>query len=184
MTTRSSIALLALLTMGCAHATPPSIAHSPSLREHGSRAYDPGVSLQSGAAIALLEALIIAVRDEETVEIMRCFAQEPIQLGHTNTLATTRIRQDLAVQRVLGARHASGLPQATPIDAMIDRASIATSHASERFPILPAGVHDTDIVLTFRVRPLAERALLAIALRGEGLLVLRLTTTGAHIVAL
>lgn len=185
MKSRLRIALLALLTVGCAHTTTPThVAHSPSLREHGAHARDSEMSLQSGAAVALLEALIVAVRDEDAIEITRCFAAEPIQLGHTNALTTTRMRQDLAVQRVLGARHASGLAQATSLDAMIDRTSIQTTYASERFPTLPSGVHDDDIVLTFRVRPLAERALLAIALRGEGLLVLRLTTTGAHIVAL
>ena len=184
MTPPSGIALLALLSVGCAYTTAIHVAHSPNIREHGARANDSAMSLQTGAAIALLEALIIAVRDEDTPQITRCFAAEPIQLGHNNTVATTPMRQDLAVQRVLGARHASGLDPAMSIDAMIDRTSIQTAHAGVHFSTLPSGVHEGDIVLTFRVRPLAERALLAIALRGEGFLVLRLTTTGAHIVAL
>ncbi len=184
MSSAQRIALLALLTTGCAHVpVATSAEHSPSAREHGARDHS-SISLESGAAIALLEALVVAVRDEDAVQITRCFAPETIQLGHTNTLTTTRMRQELAVQRVLGARHASGLAASTGIDAMIDRTSIRTSYARERFSTLPSGIQANDIVLRFRVRPLAERALLAIALRGEGLLVVRLMTTRAQIVAL
>lgn len=184
MRSAQRIALLALLTTGCAHVpVATSAEHGPSAREHGARDHS-SISLESGAAIALLEALVVAVRDEDAVQVTRCFAPETLQLGHTNALAATRMRQDLAVQRVLGARHASGLAASTTIDAMIDRSSLRTTYARAHFSTLPPGIQASDIVLRFRVRPLAERALLAIALRGEGLVVIRLTTSRAQIVAL
>ena len=184
MNRRSLLALFAL-TMGCVHAPPTTQAeYAPTRREHGTRMPEAAKPLESGAAVALLEALIIAVRDEDVAQITRCLAQEPIQLGHTNARATTPMRREVAMQRILGARHASGLPQTSSVDAMVDRESLQTLPARAHFPTLPAGVHEDDIVLTFRVRPFAERALLAIAFRGQGMLVIRVTSNRAEIVAL
>ena len=187
-TARLAVALLALTSLHCGPsiAVPSRAEHGPEPRENGASAYGNAMTLDGANDVArlLLESLLIAVRDEEPAGVARWFAGEPIQLGHTNPPRGTPMRQELAVQRILGARHASGLSASTPLDALIDRPSITTTRASQRFSELPAGLHEDDIVVTFRVRPLAQSALLAIALRGEGLLVVRVSSDGARIVAL
>lgn len=179
---------LALASTHCGPRSATHGAHAPTRTEIGSPAWSASpVSHGDSEAVALLEALLHAVRDEDVARVARCFAHEPIQLGSANATVTSPMRQDLAVQRIVGARHASGLDRTTPIDAMIDRMSITTTAARRHFSSLPPGLHHDDVVVTFRVRPLAARALLAIASRGDGtagMIVVRVLADGARVVAL
>ncbi len=148
------------------------------------------------AARALLFELLLAIRDEDEPGIRRLLAEETHSV-HAFRLApqgsgprsAQRVlgasRRDVVVQRMLAARRVSRLSAEDPLDAWVDPRGVEVVPASVFFTAgVPAGLSPGDLVVRFAVSPDAERALLSLAVRGRGLLVVRLQPASALVVGL
>jgi hypothetical protein len=146
------------------------------------------------AARGLLFELLDAIRVEDDAAIRRLLAEETVavhayrqqqQSGAAVPRLLGTFRREVVVQRLLAARRVSRLAPETPLDALVEPARVEVVPASVFFRAgIPVGFLPGDLVLRFPVSEAGERALLAIALHGRGLVVVRVDPAGAFVVGL
>lgn len=142
------------------------------------------------AARATLFALLDALLTGDVEASRRLLGEEPF---NAHALRTDRERpdafvlgrRDVVIQRLLAARRAARLPDGVAVRDVIDTDRIEIASARALFgDDLPGGLEPADLIVRFDVDETAGRALQAISAEGRGLIVVRVTTTGAFVVGL
>ncbi|MBX7195706.1 MAG: hypothetical protein K1X94_26855 [Sandaracinaceae bacterium] len=189
--------------VGCGASAPPRSrevlieagATLPRATPHAGRTVSaPGQAarLVTGADAAravLFELLDALVRDDPDA-MRRLLAAETwsvhaVRLSRQVPRVLSASRREVVVQRLSSARRAGRLASdATPRD-IVDPDGIEIVPARVYFADrIPQGLEPEDLLVWFPVEPQAERALLAVALHGRGVIVVRVAPDGALIVGL
>lgn len=142
------------------------------------------------AARAALYDLLAALLADDADALRRVLAEETVSMHPFRAdqraprlLATTR--REVVVQRLLAAHRVSRLPPDTALSGMVDPAGIDVVPVRTFFLAgVPTGLEAGDLLVRFPVDESAERALLAVASHGRGLIVVRVAPDGARIVGL
>lgn len=183
-----------VLSLGCASAPVPAprdpVLSTRSVRPSRSPSGPDRAAYVAGDTEArqALSALLVALRDEDADGLERLFA--PAVAQNTPPPGVRRVvlplvQRSVLVQRLLAARRVSRFPIDAPLDALLVVDSIETVPARVYFGEAPiSGIDPADVIVRFRVPPDAERALLGLATRGEGRIVVRPSPAGARIVGL
>lgn len=144
----------------------------------------------SDAARALLYELLDAVIHEDADALRRVIAEEPwsvhaLRLDHAAPRVLAPLRREVALQRILASRRASHLPEDARAGQLVAPEGVVITPVRDVFVDgAPDGLDPSDLVVRFGVDEEGARALLAFALHGRGVVVVRLAPDGARIVGL
>jgi len=142
------------------------------------------------AARRALFDLLAALLADDADALRRVLAEETVsvhafRLDQRAPRVLPVSRREIVIQRMLAAHRVSRLSADTSVSAIVDPTRVEVVPAPAFFATaIPGGLLAGDLVLRFPVHEEAERALLAIASRGRGLLVVRVAPDGARIVGL
>ena len=195
------LALLLLAACAGPRALPPpeprtSRADSPPALPRGASEPHTGelvaVTAHAGddQARAMLAQLVLATRDLDETTLRALYA-DPVHWAHFASEGAARSARararaprarDTLVRQVVATARAAALAPDAPLEALLDVSSIEIASVARAIPeeLRPAGLDPRDLVVRFRVRPEARRALAALVdPGGAGTLVIRPGATPA-----
>jgi len=142
------------------------------------------------AARGALYDLLAALLDDDADAMRRLLAEETVsvhafRVDQRAPRALPLSRREIVIQRMLAAHRVSRLAPDASLAGIVDPSRVEVVPAETFFSrSIPVGLRAGDLVVRFSVHEDAERALLSIASRGRGLLVVRVAPDGASIVGL
>lgn len=157
-----------------------------AVSDDGPHVMSGGEEAARGALFALLEGLVSG----DIESLRRVLAEEPCSVHSLR--ARSRVpdslvprRREIVLQQLMAGRRAAHLPEGMVLRDIVDPERVVVESAREMFNrTMPSPLEASDLVVHFDVDEAGARALQAVSTEGHGLIIVRVSTLGAHVVGL